>query len=133
MKTIGAFEKVSLPELDIVDMHAKIDTGADSSALHCHIVSVDDQQVTFTLWETGSSKKPSKEYTFPIYKKKRVRSSNGSSSKRVFIETVLTLGEIKHKTKISLTNRASMRYPILIGKRFLKGRCVVDVSQRNIG
>lgn len=133
MKTIGAFEKVSLPELDIENMDAKIDTGADSSALHCHIVSKDDNNVTFTLWETDKGDTPVKEYTFPIYKKKRVKSSNGSTSKRVFIQTIVTLGEIQQKTRISLTNRSGMKYPILIGKRFLKGRYLVDVSQRNIG
>lgn len=132
MKIIGAIEKVSLPELGITNIDAKIDTGADSSSLHCHILSVDDESVTFQLWE-GSTDEMAKEFHFPISRKKRVTSSNGTSSKRVFIETVIAIGNIQRKTRISLSNRNGLRYPILIGKQFLAGLCLVDVSRQNIG
>lgn len=47
---------------------------------------------------------------------------------RYVIKTIIQMGRKKIKTSISLTDRASMRYPVLVGRRLLKGKFIVDVN-----
>lgn len=127
-RVVGALEVVSLPELQLIDISAKVDTGADSSALHCTILSVQKDSVTFRLLDEEHPLYDGNEYTFPIAAKKHVKSSNGITSERVFIETTIQLSGFEKKSLISLTDRADMKHAMLLGKRFLKHDFLVDVS-----
>lgn len=133
MEIIGALEKVSLPDLELYDLDAKIDTGADSSALHCDHITVENGIVTFALLDEVHPAYNGKTFSLPVVREKRVRSSNGIPSKRVFIETVITIGQVTKKTRISLTDRSDLKHPMLIGKRYLSGHFLVDVSRSYIG
>jgi len=135
MKTIGRFEKVALPELDIFDIDAKIDTGADASAIHCEHIRIDEknQRVSFYLLDPSHPSYHHKSFNFPIHKIKTIKSSNGTKEERVSIRTRVRLGDKTYLTSISLANRESMKYPMLIGKRYLSKRFLVDVSQKYIG
>jgi hypothetical protein len=70
-----------------------------------------------------------KKFVLPVYKIKKVRSSNGKLEERPYINVVVEFFGKKYKTIISLTNRKDMKYPMLIGRKFLKNRFLVDVSQ----
>lgn len=133
MEIIGSLEKVSLPDLELFDLDAKIDTGADSSALHCDHISVEDGIVTFTLLDEVHPAYNGKTISLPVVREKNVRSSNGIRAKRVFIETTLTIGNVTQKTRVSLTDRSDLKHPMLIGKRYLSGHFLVDVSRSYIG
>lgn len=133
MQIIGALEKVSLPELELFDLDAKVDTGADSSALHCDHISINEGMVSFHLCDEVHPAYNGKSFTLPIVKEKKVKSSNGITSKRVFISTTIQVAGIQKTTHISLTNRADLKHPMLLGKRFLSGHFLVDVSQNYIG
>lgn len=52
---------------------------------------------------------------------------------RYIIKTTIKLGKKKINTTLSLSDRANMRYPVLIGRRFLKGKFVVDVGRIHTG
>jgi hypothetical protein len=67
--------------------------------------------------------------TFPLYKIKKVKSSNGVVQSRPSIKVSVKFMGKKYKSVISLTNRADMKFPMLIGRIFLKDRFLVDVSQ----
>lgn len=67
--------------------------------------------------------------TFPLYKIKKVKSSNGQLQLRPSIKVSVEFFGKKYKSVISLTNRADMKFPMLIGRRFLKDRYLVDVSK----
>jgi len=66
---------------------------------------------------------------FPIHRIKKVKSSNGAIQNRVAIKVSVEFMGKRYKSVISLSNRAKMKYPMLIGRKFLKERFLVDVSQ----
>ncbi len=131
-KTIGKKELISIIDLDLFDLDAKVDTGADSSALHCDDIYIDDGFVYFTLLDEIHESYHGKKMKMPLYKVKKVRSSNGEVQERASIKVSVEFFSKKYKTVISLTNRADMKYPMLIGRKFLSGKFLVDVSQEYI-
>ncbi len=118
---IGRVEKIDLTELELYDLNCKIDTGAYTGALHVDKIAQKDDMVEFCTFK--------KTYTLPIHKQKLVKSSNGKKELRFYIKTdAIFLGK-KYKIILSLTNRGSMKNPILIGRKFLNNRFLVDVSK----
>ncbi len=128
-KIVGRKEIISILDLDLVDLDAKIDTGADSNALHCDHIEIIDNNVHFTLLDEIHLAYHGKRISLPLYKLKKIKSSNGETQLRPSIKvSVLFMGK-KYKSIISLTNRADMKFPMLIGRKFLKDRFLVDVSK----
>ncbi len=129
-KIIGKRELVSILDLELFDLDAKIDTGADSNSLHCDDIYIDDENfVHFTLLDKVHPAYHTKKIKMPLYKIKRVKSSNGTVQIRASIKVDIQFFNKKYTTVISLTNRADMKYPMLIGRKFLANRFLVDVSQ----
>lgn len=129
-KIIGRQELISILALELFDLDAKIDTGADSNALHCDDIIIDENGfVTFTLLDKVHSSYHGKRFTLPIYKIKKIKSSNGAVQYRPSIQVMVTFFGKNYKTVISLTNRADMKYPMLIGRKFLANKFLVDVSK----
>ncbi|HEY6161713.1 MAG TPA: RimK/LysX family protein [Bacteroidia bacterium] len=127
--TIGRREHVDFPELGIFGLTAKIDTGAYTAALHCHDIVVRDGKLCFKLLDPTHPEYQEKEHTFGNYYEKDIKNSFGEIEKRYVIKTLVRIGKRRIKSVISLTNRGTMRYPVLIGRRMLKGKFIVDVSQ----
>ena len=69
------------------------------------------------------------EHCFEAYSQKKIKNSFGEIEERYIIKTLISIGGKKINTTISLSDRESMRYPVLIGRRLLKGRFLVDVNQ----
>lgn len=129
---IGRLEKVNLPGLDLIGLDAKIDTGAYSCSLHCsEITHADDKEVSFKLCDEDHPAYHGKSFTFPISRINNVKSSTGVNEERIFIKTTIEIGGKKIKSDISLTDRSNMTYPMLIGRRLLNGKFLVDVSLNN--
>lgn len=130
MKTIiGNRELITILDLELFNLDAKIDTGADSNALHCDNIEIKDGFVHFILLDEIHPSYHGKKMSMPLYKIKKVKSSNGQVQERPSIEVTVEFFGKKYKTVISLTNRADMKYPMLIGRKFLSGKFLVDVSQ----
>lgn len=132
MEVIGYIESVDLPKMELFGLDAKIDTGADSCSLHCDEMKVEGDVVTFLLHDEVHEAYHGKKITLPIHKIKRVKSSNGKSEERVFIKSSIKLGSKTYQAQISLANRENMKYPMLIGRRFLSRRYLIDVSHKYI-
>ena len=66
----------------------------------------------------------------PVYEIRHVKSSNGTMQERIFIKTTLEIYGRAFETELSLTDRTSMKYPMLVGRKYLEGRFLVDVSLR---
>jgi hypothetical protein len=131
MQIVGSKEQISILDLELYDLDAKVDTGADSNALHCDDIVVDEKSniVHFTLLDEVHPAYHGKKMSLPLFKIKKVRSSNGQLQLRPSIKVnVAFFGKI-YESVISLTNRADMKYPMLIGRKFLSGRFLVDVSK----
>jgi hypothetical protein len=129
-KIIGKREIVSILDLELFDLDAKIDTGADSNSLHCDDIYIDDENfVHFTLLDKIHPAYHTKKIKMPLYKIKKVKSSNGTIQIRASIKVDILFYNKRYTTVISLTNRSDMKYPMLIGRKFLANRFLVDVSQ----
>ena len=129
-KIIGRREIISILDLELFDLDAKVDTGADSNSLHCDDIFIDDEKfVNFTLLDEIHPAYHGKKMKVPLYKLKRVKSSNGTVQLRASIKVDILFFGKKYKTVVSLTNRSDMKYPMLIGRKFLSERFLVDVSQ----
>lgn len=130
-KIVGRRETITIIDLELFDLDAKVDTGADSNSLHCDDITIDDlnQNVTFTLLDEVHESYHGKRMTLPLYKIKKVKSSNGQVQLRPSIKVSVEFFGKKYKSVISLTNRADMKFPMLIGRLFLKDRFLVDVSK----
>lgn len=132
-KIIGRKEFISIVDLNLHNIKAKIDTGADSNSLHCDEISVDDDNfVYFKILDEKNKFITQETIKMPLYKMKKIRSSNGEVQYRPSIKAVVDFGGKRYKTVISLGNRSDMKYQMLIGKKFLSGRFLVDVEQEYI-
>lgn len=129
---IGRRELVDFPDLGLKGVTAKIDTGAYTTALHCHDIREQEGVLYFKLLSAGHAGCTGEEHAVKQFIQKDIRNSFGETERRYIIKTRIRIGKRIIQSLISLTNRGTMRYPVLIGRRLLKNRFVVDVSQLNI-
>ena len=129
-RIIGAFEAVEFPEFSSGPVTAKIDTGAYTGALHCS--KIGEREI-----EGGKALVFIPLGTKTVFQKddfivKYVRSSNGKRQKRYFISTHIVINEQSYEITLSLANRSEMKWPVLIGRRFLKqNHFLVDPTRVN--
>ncbi|MBN2823934.1 MAG: ATP-dependent zinc protease [Campylobacterales bacterium] len=128
-KIIGAKESISIIELELFNLDAKVDTGADSNALHCDDIIIKGNFVEFKLLDEIHPSYHGKTMRLPIYRIKRIKSSNGLMQERATIRVTVEFFGKRYKSVISLTDRSDMKYPMLIGRKFMSGRFLVDVSK----
>jgi hypothetical protein len=121
---IGRREVVDFPELEVRGVQAKIDTGAYSNTLHCSEIKLKEKKLCFKVMNE-------KEHCFDAFSQKKIKNSFGEAEKRYVIKTKIRIAGRTIKSIISLTDRGNMRYPVLIGRRLLKNKFVVDVSLKN--
>lgn len=123
-KIIGRSEKFLLLELGQTEVQSKIDTGAFSNALHVDDINLNGDKLDIKIKD--------KTFSFKDWKTVEVKNSFGQVEKRFSILTRIKLGNRKYKTYICLTKRHTMKYKMLIGRKFLyKFGYVVDVTQKN--
>lgn len=118
--TVGRRLEVDLPLLGIESLRAKVDTGAFNGSLHANrIREITDKQ---GLKYLRFSPLGSAEHTIEIdaYHKRRVKSSNGLADVRYAIDTEVAFLGHTYPITLTLTNRSNMRYPMLIGRNFLR-------------
>lgn len=131
---IGKREIVDFPELGIIGITAKIDTGAYTSTLHCRDIQVKEggqKVLCFKVLDPSHPIYSEKEQCFKEFKQKNIKNSFGEVEKRYTITTQIKIAGRVIKSIISLTDRGKMRYPVLIGRRLLKNKFIVDVSLNN--
>ncbi|MGE0213659.1 MAG: ATP-dependent zinc protease [Parvibaculaceae bacterium] len=119
---VGWREYVSLPELGLGPVKAKIDTGALWCALHAEEIEIEGERVRFRVSVPGRRFRCAAH----IVDRKRIRSSSGHSEERLVIETVVALGPHRFPAKITLTDRTDMLAPMLLGRDSIGGRFLVD-------
>ncbi|SMR74543.1 ATP-dependent zinc protease family protein [Marinobacterium sediminicola] len=129
-KTLGWREWVSLPDLGIAKIKAKVDTGARTSALHAfdvRLAEVDGvKMVNFKIHPFQRDSETVIECQAPLLDEREVRDSGGHSEMRYVIETCITIGSTTHIAEVTLTNRDTMGFRMLIGRTTMKGHYLVD-------
>lgn len=133
---IGYTDRIDLPDFGLTDIPCKVDTGADTSAIHCErfrIVEKDGKEyITFRLLDKRFRDADRKTFRFSEFTEKKIRNSFGDTEYRYAIRTRIVLFGKTYHIMFTLSNRVSMKYPILLGKRFLKGKFVVDVAEQDL-
>lgn len=110
---------------------AKIDTGADSSSIWATNVHVDENGLLhYTLFGEGSEFYTGEDISTDEYTVSQVKSSNGQAEVRYRTLISLTIADKKIKAMCNLSDRSQNEYPILIGRRTLSGKFIVDVTRR---
>lgn len=129
-KILGWREFISIPELSIKEIKAKIDTGARTSALHVTNLKIfkrgQTQFAEFTVHPNQHSSKPEIHTRHKISSFKVVKSSNGISSKRPAIKANIMIGLEKKEIEITLVNRDLMGFRMLLGRTALRPDCIID-------
>ncbi len=128
-KTIGRVEEVEFPELGIV-VHARIDTGAKTSALWASKISIGaNGGLTAVLFGEEHPEYTDKELYFEEYERTVVSSSNGAAETRYKVKLLVKLAGRNIRASFTLANRSTQVYPVLIGRNVLLGKFIVDVSR----
>ena len=130
---IGWREWVSLPDLKVPKIKAKVDTGARTSALHAFRLKVRSvpggEVATFEVHPTQNSRVGTVKVQVPITGWKEVRSSNGETQRRPVIRTKVKVGNRSWPIDITLTNRDEMGFRMLLGRSAVRRRYLVDAGQ----
>ncbi len=131
VKTVGSVLQTDLPLLGIEGLPAKVDTGAFSGALHATRMRevTDKQGKKYLRFQPMGSK----DHTIEVdaYHKRKVKSSNGLVSTRYAIDTEVDILGQRYAITLTLTNRSSMKYQMLIGRNFLRLHgFLVDVKKQ---
>ena len=127
-RTIGRFDRADFPQLHLKNISVKIDTGAYTSSIHCENIKEEDGILRCTFLDEEHPLYNGKEFTFEEYKVVHVRSSNGFLQKRYRIQTRITLFNKTFKISLSLSDRQEMRFPVLLGRKFLTKKFIVDTE-----
>lgn len=129
---IGWCELVDFPDLNVFGMHAKIDTGARTSSLHATRIKPfekdGEEWVRFHL--PRSTGHGPADCEARLLERRLITSSNGSKQNRYVVATTARLGPLTWQAQITLANRATMAFPVLVGRRALKRGFLVDSGKR---
>ncbi len=129
---IGNIEFVSLPDDKIQAVPAKIDTGADNSAIWASNIHLKDGQLVFNFFAPGSVFYREEPVVSTAFRTTTVRNSFGHKEFRYKIRLRVKIGERTLLCWFSLANRSRNNYPILLGRNFLKNKFIVDVSRKHL-
>ena len=127
---IGWREWVSLPELNIKHIKAKIDTGARTSALHAFklkpYIKKGVQRIRFSIHPLQNNTKKVVECDALVLDRRVVSDSGGHREKRYVIETNIQLGDRLWTIEMTLTNRENMKFRMLLGRTAMDGELIID-------
>lgn len=127
---VGAIELCDLPDLDIVGLTARIDTGAQTSSLHVDNIEEftkdNETWVAFDIHPDIHNVEKVVRRKAKLKGRRNIKSSNAQKEKRCVISTTLTMGERRWEIQLTLTDRSEMSYLMLIGRQAMNGKIIVD-------
>jgi hypothetical protein len=133
---LGWQERLDLPEWKLRRIRVKIDTGARTSALDAvgYELFEEDGKLMARLRLALSHKHPDrlKVVQTPVLKLVVVSNSGGIREQRPLVETMIRLGPVTKRIRLTITNRASMRFRMLLGREALCDDFLVDPSKKNL-
>lgn len=131
---VGSEEWCAFPELGIHAVKARVDSGAKTSSLHAHNIEpfeIDGRPwVRFEVFPVQKNRKVRVRCEAPVVDQRIVKSSSGVGEKRLVIASTLRMSDRSWPIEITLTNRDSMGYRMLLGREAMKGRLMVDPERQ---
>ncbi|MEW2008782.1 ATP-dependent zinc protease [Microbacterium sp. NPDC078814] len=133
----GWREWVSLPDLGVDWIKAKIDTGARTSSLHAFDIQEFERDgeawVRFRVKPWQDSQEDAVVVESPIHDRRAVRSSSGHAQERLVVQLMMRLVDREVMAEVTLSNRDEMGFRMLIGREALRRGYVVDPARSFLG
>ena len=127
---IGWREWVALPELNLPAIKAKVDTGARTSTLHAFLIEPysrdGSDMVRFLIHPIQRNLDFQIECHAPIYDFREVTDSGGHREMRYVIQSTIVINERSWPIELTLTNRDTMRFRMLLGRRAMENQFLFD-------
>lgn len=135
---LGWREYLFLTELGVEEpIKAKVDTGAATSSLHAHRLVVfprdNKEWVRFTVYPQQRTTSGAVVVEATVAGWRTVKSSNGRSERRPVINTTVEIGDAEWDIDLTLARRDHMGFRMLLGRKAIRRRAVVDVSRSYLG
>lgn len=130
---IGSEEWCSLISLGIPAIKARVDSGAKTSSIHAfNITTFTKNNQTWVSFEISPKQKDRKtvlKCEMPVVDRRVVKSSNGLKERRYVVKAAIGLGDQSWEIELTLSNRDTMGYRMLLGREAIAGRALVDPSR----
>ena len=128
-RVVGWKEHAALPDLKVKDVIAKMDTGANLASIDASEIKYSTKSgVKYVNFKIMKRNNTVRKTSAPLAGFKRIKSSNGEVERRPYIKTTLLVDGISKKIELTLTDRGPMDYTMLIGRKALGRRWVVNPS-----
>lgn len=128
-EVIGWVENVGVSSSNAI-IKAKIDTGADSSSLHCECITPyerdGEQWVRFSVTDINDQ---TISFEKKVVRTTRVKRHFGEVQKRLVVRMGICIGDQYGETDVSLVDRTGFNYSMLIGRKYLKDKFIVDPAE----
>lgn len=129
---LGRTDIVDFPKLNLFNIDVKIDTGAYTSSFHCHHIELSNGVLKFQLLDPEHDKFLKNYFEFTAFTQKKVKSSNGIVENRYQIKTEILIFNQIYPIDLTLTERGSMKFPVLLGRKFLSKKFIINTSRKNL-
>ena len=130
---IGAEEWCSLGKLGVPAILARIDSGAKTSSIHAFNIHPYKKDkvlwVSFEIHPLQEDRRTVIRCDAEVVDRREIKSSSGVSDKRYVIQTQLTLANQTWDIELTLSNRDSMGYRMLLGREAMKDKMMIDPSE----
>lgn len=132
MQVLGRYDRVDLPGLGLKNIHAKVDTGAYRCSLHCYSAQVINGILEFVLLDEEHPEFTGMKFTSTEFHQRDIKNSFGEVESRYVISTTIKLFQEEITADFSLSDRGTLKFPILIGRKLLQDRFLIDVRKKNL-
>ncbi len=132
MQTLGRSDRVDLPGLGLTNIHAKIDTGAYNCSLHCSRAEIVDGKLEFVLLDEEHPEFTGMKFVFKKFDRREIRNSFGEAELRYVIKTTIKIYDYLIRAEFSLSNRGNLTFPVLLGRKILRDRFLIDVTKKDL-
>ncbi len=132
MQILGRSDRVDLPGLGLVNIHAKIDTGAYSCSLHCSRAEVVNGKLEYVLLDEEHPEFTGMKFTANEFTQREIKNSFGEAEMRFVIKTTIRIFDRKIRAEFTLSDREKLRFPVLLGRKILRNRFLIDVTKKDL-
>ena len=132
MNILGRADRVDLPRLGLYNVHAKTDTGAFTCSLHCKYAMVVNGKLEFILLDEEHPEYTGMKFIFEEFEARDIKNSFGEVERRFVIVTTIRIFNEDITAEFSLSKRGLLKFPILMGRKMMRDRFLIDVKKKNL-